>query len=274
MLGRVQNQHQLSIIGSLPEEKIYPDKKALEQLLMMKKKSINENPPIWEKTQESIKVYFHNVQSLTAKLEDIKADFIPFYADIIIFAETWLTPETSEFDHTIQVENYKLHLNSVGRGKGLAVYYKESTSSIIESSSGTFNQITKLETKQLTIICLYRSFGDISLESQLKRMIPHSGSCLVIGDFNICSLQQPNHQLFKSLRAMGFKILRTESTHSRGGHLDQAWIRDMNESCNLLLYTPYYSCRDHDALLFTSYVNELVLGKSLHKFYKTCIDLF
>ena len=72
MLGRVQRQDQLNIIEFLPENKIYADKNALSQLVSMKEQSMNRNPPIWEqKFGESIKVYFHNIQSLKDKLRNM-----------------------------------------------------------------------------------------------------------------------------------------------------------------------------------------------------------
>ena len=50
MLGRIQELNQLYIIGNLPEKKITVDKEALNQLAILKAKSINRNPPVWEKT--------------------------------------------------------------------------------------------------------------------------------------------------------------------------------------------------------------------------------
>ena len=124
MMGRVQKQEQLTIIGSLAENKIYVDKNALDQLEIMKGKSINKNPPVWEKNfKQKLKIYYHNVQSLRDKIEDIRLDYIPFYADVMIFAESWMQPEECVDDPTLQLQKYSLSLNSIGRGKGLAVYF-------------------------------------------------------------------------------------------------------------------------------------------------------
>ena len=252
MLGRVQRQDQLSIIDSLPENKIYPDKSALEQLSLMKERSINRNPPIWERSIRGIRVYFHNIQSLGDKFEDIKADVILSYADMIIFAETWLDQTIEETDDNLQLQNYKLHLNSNGRGKGLAVYYKECTVLPTEVRKDIYHQISKFEGEELTVLCVYRSYGDMSLASDLKELIPLSGPCLVIGDFNLCSKQQVNHQVFEALKVLNFKLLTVTPTHLKGGHIDQAWFRGKNDSCDLVCRSPYYTCKDHDALLFTS----------------------
>ena len=91
MLGRVEERKQLYIIGNLPEGKIYNDKEASKQLEIMKKKSINSNPPVWEKNfSMSLKICYHNIHSLLAKLDDIKADLVLPFADLIAFGETWI----------------------------------------------------------------------------------------------------------------------------------------------------------------------------------------
>ena len=52
---------------------------------------------------------------------------------------------------------------------------------------------------------------------------------------------------------MGFNQKIHEATHFEGGHLDQAWLRSEKESCSIEIYSPYYNCKDHDALLCTIY---------------------
>ena len=71
MLGRAEELSQLYIIGKLDEKKIYTDKEALSQLKIMKAKSVNNNPPVWEKTfVNSKKICFHNIHSLIHSLKD------------------------------------------------------------------------------------------------------------------------------------------------------------------------------------------------------------
>jgi hypothetical protein len=94
------------------------------------------------------------------------------------------------------------------------------------------------------------------LAQQLKELIPAVGSCLIIGDFNICTSRSPSHEVFISLKALGFKLLVSEATHFDGGHLDQAWLRVTTSTTDvhsIELYSPYYNCKDHDALLFSFY---------------------
>ena len=212
-------------------------------------------------------------------MEDIKEDLIIPYADAIIFGETWLySYESTSLEAIsqsrndtnngecfpaicqninnenpdIQINGYKLHLNSKGRGKGLAVYFKESKFETKQDINKEDLQITVLQSEYLTVIGLYRSNGDTSLKNELMGIIPENGSCLVIGDFNICTSRTPKHEVFQMLQCMDFKQIVSEATHYAGGHLDQAWLRS-TEVYNTQIYIPYYTCKDHDALLFTLY---------------------
>ena len=222
MMGRVQQLEQLFIIDSLPENKIYADKKALDQLEIMKNKSLNNNRPDWEKKQtNSIRIYFHNIQSLMDKIDDIKADDIPFFADVLIFAETWLDESICNTATELTLGNYSLNLNSMGRGKGLAVYYDVSRFQVTKQIGENNYQLTKIESGTFTVIALYRSQGEFNFLDQLMENIPETGDCLMIGDLNICSKKQQHYEIFKNLRTKEFKLLIKEATHMKGGHIDQ-----------------------------------------------------
>ena len=47
----------------------------------------------------------------------------------------------------------------------------------------------------------------------------------------------------------------SEATHLAGGRIDQAWCNYTGGAVevDVKLYSPYYTCKDHDALLFTTY---------------------
>ena len=283
MLGRTEERKQLYIIDKLPKTKIYQDKEALKQLEILKAKSLNKNPPVWERSYEkSVKVCFHNIHSLVDKIEDVKADLVFPFGDLLIFGETWLTQgdiqsrnpdsssngvlptnynrnlkdsnedqesETGGYPHEqgsyFQLPGYKLHLNSRGRGKGLATYYKEKFE-VTLSIPNDLLQMIVLEADNFCVICIYRSHGDKSLTKELSTSIPKSGQCLIIGDFNICSMSNPNHEVFTLLRLMGFNLLVTEATHFHGGKIDQAWLRitsDSEEAYNTELYSPYFNAK-------------------------------
>ena len=201
--------------------------------------------------KDLIRVYYHNVQSLMDKLEDIQADTIPQLADVMILAETWLDPST--VDTGLQIKDFSISLNSVGKGKGLAILFKMSKFQVVKTVKCIDIQITKLEGAMLTIIALYRSQSNITVLEYLKELIPHSGNCLIIGDMNICLQSQPSHEIFQQLKQNNFKALLCEATHLRGGHIDQAWYRGDANNCSIKMYSPYYTCKDHDAILFSQH---------------------
>ena len=255
MMGRVQQLEQLFLIGSLAEAKIYADKGAKDQLEVLKARSLNRNPPVWEREYgQSAKVYCHNICSLRDKMDDVKLDPVLLGADVVILLETWLDPDINSGDQSLQMENFQLHLNSIGRGKGVAVYLKNEKFIQTHTVTSADLQISVLESPDLTVVSLYRSQADRSLADQLAEVIPPEGPCLVVGDFNICSRTSPNHEALTNLIARGFKLLVSEATHLGGGRIDQAWFRGTAVgSTSLELYSPYYTCKDHDALLFTAY---------------------
>ena len=157
---------------------------------------------------------------------------------------------------TLHLNDYELHLNGNGRGKGLATYFKEKKFAVKQDITNEDLQITILESENLCVIGLYRSNADRTLSLHLKDLIPASGNCLIIGDFNLCTRRSPSHEVFLTMKALGFVLLVSEATHFDGGHLDQAWLRIMKSTQHvhaIELYSPYYNCKDHDALLFSFY---------------------
>lgn len=47
----------------------------------------------------------------------------------------------------------------------------------------------------------------------------------------------------------------SEATHLAGGRIDQAWCNYTGGpvEVDVMLYSPYYTCKDHDAMLLTTY---------------------
>ena len=124
--------------------------------------------------------------------------------------------------------------------------------SIIEDINTENSQITLLQSEELSVVCLYRSDADRNLNVELSKIIPTEGPCLVIGDFNLCHKKSKNHEVFTALKSMGFNNCINEATHIAGGYIDQAWLRSTKPN-NVQPYSPYYTCKDHDAILITIY---------------------
>ena len=266
MLGRVQERSQLYLIGSLSETKIRMDQEAKKQLEILKAKSLNNNPTVWEKDlKDSRKVFSLNIHSLRDKMEDIKADPILKIADMVILSETWLQTNTSPDDPSLQLEGFCLHLNSGGRGKGLAIYYKEDMFTPTQDIQEDNLSVSLIQGQDLSVVGVYRSAENQTLAGDLKETIPLVGRCIVTGDFNICSTRNPDHRVFQELKNLGFRQMVTEATHVSGSKIDHVWLRDLGCESDVKVYSPYYTSKDHDALLtsvYTSSTGEEGTGKN------------
>ena len=74
MLSRVQCIDQVLIYKKLDETKIRTSPVGLEELKRLKKISVNENPTMWNKETQDIRVAFLNCAGLIPHFPDIKAD--------------------------------------------------------------------------------------------------------------------------------------------------------------------------------------------------------
>ena len=205
MLGRMQSVDQLFIIDKLPENKIYCDVGALNELMDLKHRSLNQNPSVWEKTvANSVKIYTHNICSLRDKFDDVTSDPMIKHTDVAIFVETHLLPNSS--CHDIQLEGFELDTNSFGRGKGLALYFKPGIFKIKHRHAEETLQITKMCSNSVTIIAVYRSQNNKNLDDLLKNLVDkEENTTIIAGDMNLCAKKQANHKVFTTLKNLGFR---------------------------------------------------------------------
>ena len=105
---------------------MYPHQQAIEELERLKNISMNNNPTEWEKEDNgNFKIYSLNCRSLKKQFPDILSDEIFIKRNVICLQETWLDDDTLRDD--LEITNYKLHLNSQGKGKGIAIYFMKET---------------------------------------------------------------------------------------------------------------------------------------------------
>ena len=255
MFGRVENLDQLFIIDTLPDNKIYCDQDAKDQLDIMRARSENRNPPVWKRRlEDSLKISYLNINSLRAKMDEVKADPNFSFADIIIFGETWLEESTEATVSDLQLPGYQLHLNNAGRGKGLATYYKLEQFTLVHDITEEDLQLCIMTSPNTTIIGFYRSQNNTSFMDVLHEILPKiNNNCVFVGDFNICSVSQANHPVLQTLKAYGFQEMVKKPTHLRGGHIDMVWMRVTDRLAEANLYSPYYTCKDHDCILISLY---------------------
>ena len=90
------------------------------------------------------------------------------------------------------------------------------------------------------------------LIQELETLITYGKTTVVGGDFNICTLANPNNYITQSLKEIGFKQLVKKSTHVEGGLIDHIYLIEGKEekiSYTLEVFPKYYS--NHDGLGIT-----------------------
>ena len=104
-----------------------------------------------------MKICSFNIRSLNENLEDLKYDPTIKCSDIICLSETWLTNDCDV--NGLKLHDYDLHLNSVGHGKGIAVYYNAEIFSHRADIKKTLFQMTKMCSSDVDVLTVYRSSG-------------------------------------------------------------------------------------------------------------------
>ena len=231
MLSRVCALSQIYILDEFDETKMYPDMRALLELEQLDKISLNKNKNQWEKDDHgSLKISSLNCRSLNKHFQDISTDELLLKSDIIALQETWLEDDDATED--LNIPGYNLHLNSTGRGKGLATYFKNSIFKHHSDRKNDNIQLSKFKSPNLDVITLYRSQPCAlkTLNKLLEDMIEMGEPQLLVGDFNFCYLHASSNATGKYLRQSNFKQLINEPTHIEGNLIDQAHFRDTTEN--------------------------------------------
>ena len=176
------------------------------------------------------------------------------FSDLIFLSETWLKDDVSI--ENLKIPGYEVHLNSKGAGKGIATYFKSEKALISSDTKKASVQITKLTTTDIDVINVYRSQGADNKEmiEDLKSIIDTKKTSIIAGDFNLCFSSHRANSVTKFLEEQGFTQHISNATHLMGGHIDHVYSNhDPNiYDVNVLMYSPYYTCQDHDALFITA----------------------
>ena len=221
----------------------------------MNARSINKNLIPWKQDNNNVKIASLNCMNLKNSHNDIIHDKTLMESTLIALSETWL-----ELDNTwTGINGYKSHYNSIGPGKGLALYYKDKTFHPVTDIKTEKLQISKLTSTELDVIVVYRTAQGSSLElkEHLANLISPEVTTIVCGDFNICYFSNKNNRVTQFLEANEFVQLVTESTHIKGGHIDHVYFKpgkNTKENPSIFRYSPYYS--DHDAICATIKIHE------------------
>ena len=181
---------------------------------------------------------------------DIIHDETLLKSTLLALSETWLEQDTT----WTGINGFENHFNSIGPGKGLALYFKENTFVPVADIKKEKLQICKLTYSDIDAIIVYRTAQGNSLEliNHLESLITPGATTIVCGDFNLCLLTHRNNRVTQFLESNGFVQLMQEATHIKGGHIDHMYFKAGQNVCqnpSILRYSPYYS--DHDAICLT-----------------------
>ena len=230
--------------------KIYGHMQAIEELKRMNKVAVNQQPSDWNNlNKKNIRISILNCGSLRHQIEHVRLDKVLTVSDVICTTETWLWPD--EDDSAYDLDGYMVRHNSVGRGRGISVYYKSSKFDHIEDINEEKIQVSKYSGRKMDLVVVYRApnGNDGKLRDHLAHLIDVKRSTMVCGDFNMCYIDNKKNRTTTFLLNNGFKQYVKESTHIDGGHIDHVYLNTEDIVVPTVdLYSPYYTARDHDAL--------------------------
>ena len=100
--------------------------------------------------QLMIRVSFLNTRSIKNKFHNILTDVSLMMSDVIMLTETWL--DDNDDTNTYKLQGYGMNLNKIGRGKGMATYYRGKTFKHEKNINGDGFSLSKVTSEDLDII--------------------------------------------------------------------------------------------------------------------------
>ena len=95
--------------------------------------------------------------------------------------------------------------------------------------------------------------NNIELANDLKSIMNTKKFTIICGDFNLCYIENRNNEVTQMLELAGFSQLVNMATHFKGGLIDHVYSNHnpSQYQVDVSLYSPYYLCKDHDAICIT-----------------------
>ena len=188
-----------------------------------------------------------NVLSLRKHYVDLLRRIENINVNVINFQETWLEPNTDASKYSIG--DMIPHLNSMGRGKGLATYVGEGFILRGEFICEEQCQLIKVSNEDIEIVNVYRSqeCNTRVFQDKLEYVVDLSRPTIVCGDTNIDISKDRGRAFIEFMESLGLTQLVTQPTHARGGLLDHVWVTaDLKDKVNVKQTAVYFS--DHTIL--------------------------
>ena len=197
--------------------------------------------------------------NLRNNFKDVTSDNTLLESTMLALSENWLERETN-----LPLEGYSEHFDSARPGKGLATYFKADIFKYVKDIKKQKMQLTKMESKELDVIAVYRSEQGNSSEllEHIIELITPDKNMAICGDFNICYLATRNNRITKYLEQNGFTQLVKEPIHIQGRLLDHFYFKPRQNDpvkTEVFRYSPYYA--DHDAICTTITLAESKSGQ-------------
>ena len=190
---------------------------------------------------EVFDIFYINCRSLQNKMDQLQNDPYAMRSKYIALAETWF--EANENKH---LPGYRFQGASVGRGKGCALFEKDSESSTLwsKTTEELFQMITiELTGKKTQLTLLYISQGCqlSSVVQALRKVMCSDLHQILIGDFNF--EESENNALSNYLKSKNLHQHIKRPTHKAGRGLDHLYTDQEKLISELQIFGVHYS--DH-----------------------------
>ena len=248
MLSRAQSLSQIYIIDKLFEEKWRASRSGLKEYNEGLVEAINVDH---EEVKKPFEIVSLNISSLKKHFIDLERRYLNKAIDCLCLQETWL----SENDNAAFYEISKIipHLNSVGRGRGIATYSSQDFVLRGEFISEKDCQLIKVSCEKFDIVNVYRSQECTVFKEKIKYVVDPLRPTILTGDTNIDISKDSGKHFVDFMKDLGFSQLVQLPTHDKGGLLDHVYVtEDLIERVAVSQTGVYFS--DHQ--LITIKVND------------------
>ena len=232
ILSRITSLNQLYLTKFDPK-KIYCSSVAKKEAARLRARAINLKETDWDRQRDGwLRISSLNARSLQQHQTDLKRDEFIMKSDIICIQETWL--DSDPMEAVSQYHEYYVH----GWSKGIAVFTK-GTPILIERFQTDLCSIIKASYVDFDLLNIYRFSSEANLmkfTEQVHSLLDGSRAQIVVGDFNINLLKNPQNPFTCSLEQMGFRQLVTRPTHVLGGLIDHVYFYSPNMLVTCTLY--------------------------------------
>ena len=110
-------------------------------------------------------------------------------------------------------------------------------------------QIIKIESQEIDVINIYRSSDAVTntFVNEMLKLINPLKKTYIMGDFNLCYIDERRHPIFTALQTMQFQQLVPKATHIEGRLIDLIFTNVKVENWTVSQQAQYFA--DHDLLI-------------------------